>query len=244
MSKVAVLIAGAGKGERFGGNEKKTFAKLEGRPVFIRTLEMFINREDVCQTILIVPPGEIEEMKQKYGPNLGFMGVKLVEGGEHRVDSVAAGLAVVVPEANLIAVHDAVRPCTTEAMIDAVFAEAAKSGAAILAAPLYGTIKRVAESGVVDATVSREGLYEAQTPQVFNRPALEEAYAKRPQDCSQITDDAQLLEMLGHPVAVVTSDASNLKITTKSDLTLAAAIIKARPAKKASQMGAFDEAQW
>ena len=244
MAKVAVIIAAAGKGERFGGGEKKTFAKLDGRPVFIRTLEMFINREEVCQTILVVPPEDAEPMKGKYGPNLGFMGVKLVKGGAERHQSVQAGLQEVVEEADLVAVHDAARPCVTEAMIDAVFAEAEKSGAAILACPLHGTIKRVSASGVIDATVPRENLYEAQTPQVFKPALLKEAWAKRPDDCSQITDDAQLVELMGHPVAVVKSDATNIKITTKADMALAHAIIKSRPAKAGPKMGAFEEAQW
>ncbi len=244
MAKTAVIIAAGGKGERFGADERKTFAKLDGRPVFLRTLELFINRDDVCQTILVVPADEIDEVKQKFGPNLGFMGVTLVAGGDLRCDSVAAGLAAVREDAEFVAVHDAVRPCVTEDMINAVFAEAAKSGAAILASPLYGTIKRVGTSGVIDGTVPREQLYEAQTPQVFKSDVLRAAYAELPEDRSQITDDAQLVEGQGHPVAVVKSDPSNLKITTKGDLALAHAVLKSRPAKKVAKLGAFDEAQW
>ena len=244
MAKVAVIIAAAGKSERFCGAEKKTFAKLDGRPVFIRTLEMFINRDDVCQTILVVPPEDADQMKDKYGANLGFMGVKLVQGGAERHQSVEAGLAEMSDQADLVAVHDAARPCVTEAMIDAVFAEAVKSGAAILACPLTGTIKRAADSGVVDATVPRENLYEAQTPQVFKPAVLREAFAKRPQNGAQITDDAQVVELAGHPVAIVKSDATNIKITAKADMALAAAIIRSRPSKARSKLGAFEEAQW
>jgi 2-C-methyl-D-erythritol 4-phosphate cytidylyltransferase len=244
MVKVAVIVAGGGKGERFGSEENKIYAKIDNRPVFLRTLELFVNRQDVCQTILVAPKDEFATLKEKFGPNLGFMGVRLVEGGPQRVDSVAAGLAVVVEEAELVAVHDAVRPCVTAEMIDAVFAEAGKSGAAILAAPLHGTIKRVSGAGVIDQTIPREGLYEAQTPQVFRRALLQKAYAKRPADGASITDDAQLVELLNHPVTVVPCDASNLKITTKGDLALASAIIKSRPTKAAPRMGAFEEAQW
>jgi len=244
MAKVAVIIPAGGRGERFGGAEKKTFALLDGRPVFIRTLELFINRQDVCATILVVPPEDLEQMKQKYAPNLGFMGVKLVEGGALRCDSVAQGLTAVPEDAEYVAVHDAVRPCVTEEMINAVFAEAVKSGAAILAAPLHGTIKRGSPVGIVEATVPRENLFEAQTPQVFRAALLQRAYANLPEDRSGITDDAQLVEALGEPVAIVASDPSNLKITTKSDLTLANAINKSRPVKKAAKLGAFDEAQW
>ena len=245
MSKVAVIIPGAGSGERFGSTEKKTFAKLEGRPIFIRSIELFINRDDVCQTIFVVGGGDLDEVKQKYGANLAFMGVHLVEGGQRRRDSVAAALAKVSEDAELVAVHDAVRPCLTEKMIDDVFAEAAKTGAAILAHPLTGTIKRVAEGGTIDETVPRANLYEAQTPQVFHRSVILDAYNQAPDDDSEITDDAQLVELSGHPVSVVESDPSNLKITVKSDITLASAILKARPARKPTRsLGAFEEAQW
>jgi 2-C-methyl-D-erythritol 4-phosphate cytidylyltransferase len=183
-------------------------------------------------------------MRSTYGANLGFMGVKLVEGGARRCDTVAAALAAVSEEAEFVAVHDAARPCVTAEMIDAVFAEAVKSGAAILAAPVTGTLKRVGESKVVEATESRAGLYEAQTPQVFRKDLLLNAYSGLEGKDEDITDEAQAVERTGHPVAVVTSDQTNLKITTKADMTLAAAILKARPVKRAARMGAFEEAQW
>jgi 2-C-methyl-D-erythritol 4-phosphate cytidylyltransferase len=244
VAKVAVIVAAAGRSERFGGAEKKTFAKLDGQPVFLRSIQQFVNREDVCQTILAIAPEDMEEMKTRYGANLGFMGVKLVEGGACRCDTVAAGLKVLAEDAEYIAVHDAARPCVSEAMIDAVFAEAVRSGAAILAAPLTGTIKRVSDARVIDETVSREGLFEAQTPQVFRRDLLLAAYAQLPAPNVESTDDAQLLERSGQPVAVVRSDATNLKITTRGDMALAQAILKARPAKAAPRLGAFEEAQW
>ena len=245
MAKVAVIIVAAGKGERFGGAEGKTFAKVDGRPMFLRTLEHFINRDDVCQTILVVGPEDEDQVKEKYGANLGFMGVKLVVGGEQRPDSVANGLAVVREDAELVAIHDAARPCVSAAMIDAVFAEAAKSGAAILAAPLRGTIKRASQAGVVDETVPRGDLWEAQTPQVFRRALILEAYENRGEFEGELTDDAQLAEAIGHPVALVESDFTNLKITARADITLANAIIKSRPAPKVkAPLSPFEEAQW
>jgi 2-C-methyl-D-erythritol 4-phosphate cytidylyltransferase len=245
MSKVAVIIPAAGKGERFGGDPRKPFANLDGRPIFIRCLEHFINRDDVCQAILAVGPADIEMVKQRYGPNLGFMGVTLVEGGEERLETVAKALEKVSEDADLVAIHDGVRPCVTTAMIDAVFAEAAKAGAAMLASRLVGTIKRVNESNVVEETVSREGLWEAQTPQVFRRELILQAYENAGAVEEPITDDAQLVERTGHPVQVVESDPTNLKITTKSDVSLASAILKARPAPKVKgPRGPFEEAQW
>ncbi len=244
MSKFAVVIPAAGKAERFGGAEKKTFAKLDGRPVFLRSIELFINREDVCQTILAVAPEDMEQVKTKYGANLGFMGVTLVEGGEERVDTIAAALEKVAEDAEYIAIHDAARPCATSDMIDAVFSEARKSGAAILAAPLNGTIKRVSDSKVIDETVPRAGMYEAQTPQVFKVQLFKDAMSRRGEIDSEITDEALLFEKLGETVSVVECDHTNLKITNKADMTLANAIIKSRPAKKVKAMGAFEEAQW
>ena len=244
MSKVAVIVVAAGKGERFEGAEKKTFAKINGRPMFLRSIEHFINRDDVCQTILVIAPEDEEHLKEKYGANLGFMGVQLAVGGSQRPDSVANGLAAVREDAELVAIHDAARPCVTESMIDAVFAEAAKTGAAILAALLPGTVKRASEAGIVDETICRENLWEAQTPQVFKREVILAATDQRSEFQGQPTDDAQLVEATGHPVSLVRSDFTNLKITTKSDITLAGAIIKTRPAKPKGPLRPFEEAQW
>jgi 2-C-methyl-D-erythritol 4-phosphate cytidylyltransferase len=245
MAKIAVIVVGAGKGTRFGGNEKKVFAKVEGQPMFLRTLQLFVNREDVCQTILVAAPEDQDQIREKYGANLGFIGVKMVVGGPTRPDSVANGLEVVREDAELIAIHDAARPCTSIEMIDSVFAEAAKTGAAILAVPLRGTIKRVSDSKVIDETISRQGLWEAQTPQVFRRDIILDAYAKRADYQGELTDDAQLVEAIGHPVSVVDSDFTNLKITTRGDLSLASSVVKLRPKPKPKgPLGAFEEAQW
>jgi 2-C-methyl-D-erythritol 4-phosphate cytidylyltransferase len=244
MPKFAVIIAAAGKAERFGGDQKKTFAKLDGRPVFMRSLEQFVTRDDVCQTILAVAPEDASTVKSKFGPNLGFMGVKLVEGKDQRCETVAAALEVLSDDAAYVAIHDAVRPCVTSNQVDAVFAEAVKTGAAILAAPITGTIKRVAETMVIERTEPRAGLYEAQTPQVFRKDIILDAYARRAELEGDITDDALLVEHAGQPVTVVPSAPTNVKITTKGDMALANAVLKAQPVKKAPRLGAFDEAQW
>lgn len=245
MGKVAVIIVAAGKSTRFGGKEKKILAKLDGRPLFLRSVEQFVNREDVCQTLLVIAPEDEEHIKEKFGANLGFMGVKPVIGGPLRCDSVANGLAAVIPEAEYVAIHDAARPCVSQEMIDRVFAEVVKTNAAVLAAPLRGTIKRAGDSLVIDETISREGLWEAQTPQVFKRDLIEQAYAKRGEFEGEPTDDAQLVELLGHPVQIVESDFSNLKITAPGDIALAQSIIKNRPkGRPKGPLGAFEEAQW
>lgn len=244
MAKVAVVLPAAGAGERFGGKVKKPFALLDNRPVFIRSLELFINRDDVCQCILTVAPDDYDVVREKYAANIMIMGLKLVKGGAQRWESVRNALEAVDEAAELICVHDAVRPCVLESWIDQVFAEAGKSGAAILAAPLTGTIKRVSGAGVVDETVPREGLYQAQTPQVFKKDVLRRAYAEKPADFEP-TDDAQLVERLGHPVTIVATDQRNVKVTTPGDMSLAAVLVKEMGRKpKATGLGAFEEAQW
>ena len=244
MAKVAVVIPAAGAGERFGGQVKKPFAQIDNRPIFIRSVELFINRPDVVQVVLTVSPEDYDVVKEKYAANLMFMGIKLVKGGATRVESVRAALGHVDEAADLVCVHDAVRPCVLGSWIDQVFKQAAKTGAAILAAPLSGTIKRV-KNTAIEKTVPREGLYEAQTPQVFRRDLLLKAYADMPADFVP-TDDAQVLERTGQAVAIVTTDGRNLKITTPGDMALAGAILKdfARQAKKKPPRGPFEEAQW
>lgn len=244
MAKVAVIIPAAGAGERFGGQVKKPFAQLDNRPIFIRAIELFINRDDVAQIILTVSPDDYDVVKEKYAANIMLMGLKLVRGGKERFDSVKLALDALDDQADLVCIHDAVRPCVLESWIDKVFAEASKSGAAILAAPLTGTIKRVSGANVIDETVPREGLYEAQTPQVFKKDLILKAFADLPDDF-QPTDDAQIVERSGHPITIVPTDHRNIKITTPGDMSLAGALSKEmsrRPKGKA--LGAFEEAQW
>jgi len=231
VAKFAVILPAAGKSSRFRDQFfKKPFAPLEGRPVWLHAAEKFANRADVAQTLLVISPEDRAEFQEKSGAHAALLGIEVVEGGEQRYDSVAAALARVKPNIDFVAVHDAARPCLAAEWIDHVFAAAERTGAALLAAPLTGTIKRVAADNTIAGTVPREGLWEAQTPQVFRRKLLLEAYAQRGNQA--VTDDAELVERLGHAVAVVACSAMNLKITTKDDLRLAAAILKALPKPK------------
>ncbi len=231
MASFAVILPAAGKSSRFGDQfYKKPFAPLESRPVWMHAAEKFCNRADVKQTLLVISPEDRESFHSQFGGNAALLGVQVVEGGNERYYSVAAALARVQSDVEFVAVHDAARPCLADAWIDAVFAAAAKSGAAILATPVTGTLKRVGGDRTITETVSREGLWEAQTPQVFRRELLLEAYAKR--GSQAVTDDAQLVELLGHPITVVPGSAMNLKITTKDDLRLAAAVLRALPKPK------------
>jgi 2-C-methyl-D-erythritol 4-phosphate cytidylyltransferase len=234
MAKFAVILPAAGKSSRFRDKEKKPFANLDGRAVWLRTAEHFVARKDVIQCIIVIDKGDQEMFRRRYGANLAFMNVRIADGGAERFESVANALKQVQDEADFVAIHDAVRVCITEALIDAVFGRAEQTGAALLAVPVADTLKQVDHHHQVKATQSRQGLWLAQTPQVFRREWLAAAYADRAKLGKEITDDAQLVETAGHSVHVVEGAMSNIKITTKSDLLLAEAILKSQPRPKPS----------
>lgn len=246
MSGFAVILPAAGKSSRFRDREKKVFANLDGRAVWLRAAEAFVNRKDVVQTLVVIAPEDEETFRSRYGAHLGLLGVEVVPGGAERFESVGNALNRLRDEVEFVAIHDAARPCITAALIDDVFAAARKTGAALLAVPVSDTVKRGDGSGKVEATVPREGLWLAQTPQVFRKDWLVQAHAHRDRLGRNITDDAQLLEAAGHPVYLVTGSASNLKITTREDLSLAEAILRSRPQPKTPRpIHPFDdEVKW
>lgn len=235
MSRFAVILPAAGKSSRFRDREKKPFVNLDGRAVWLRCAELFITRDDVCQCLIAVAPEDQETFRRRYQANMAFMNVQIANGGAERFDSVANALAMVKEEADFVAIHDAARPCVTAELIDTVFKSAAKTGAAMLAVPVSDTVKRADDKGLVKETVERRGLWLAQTPQVFRRDWLVEAYAKRAQLGRDITDDAQLIEALGHPVYLIQGSTTNVKITAREDLALAEAVLKSRPKPKAAR---------
>jgi 2-C-methyl-D-erythritol 4-phosphate cytidylyltransferase len=234
MPKVAVILPAAGKSSRFRHKEKKPFAGLDGRAVWLRSAEMFITRPDVCQCLVVIAKQDEEVFRRRYQANLAFMDVQIVFGGAERFESVANALKQIKAEAELVAIHDAVRPCLTQELIDAVFDKAAQTGAALLAVPVSDTLKQVNAQQQVQATMSRQGLWLAQTPQVFRKDWLEAAYADRGKHGQDITDDAQLVEALGHAVGIVEGATTNIKITTHRDLMLAEAVLKSMPKPKVS----------
>ncbi len=242
---VAVIVCAAGASNRFGRKEKKVFANVEGRAMFLRSLERFSENSSVKQMILAVSPEDEERVKLKWGANLSFFGVKVCLGGKERFETVANALKFVRHDIDLVAVHDAARCCITDQWIADVFARAAESGAAMLACPVVATIKKVVD-GVITETVDRTQLWEAQTPQVFEHKLLVRAYENlKNLDASKISDDAALVEAIGHKVHVVETDTSNWKVTYPADIAVAEAIIKGRPRPKPEgPVGPYIEAQW
>ncbi len=198
--------------------------------MWLRSAEPFVSRDDVIQTIVAVSPDDYDWFREKYRPNLAFMNVDVIQGGAERYDTVQQALARVRPEAEFVAVHDAARPLIVKEWIDAVFAAAEKSGAAIPAVRVAATLKRVDGRHEITETVPRDGLWQAQTPQVFRRDLLMEAFAKRGD--FPATDEAQLVERIGHAVTVVEGSPMNFKITTHDDFRMADAVIDALPKPK------------
>ncbi|HEX42634.1 MAG TPA: 2-C-methyl-D-erythritol 4-phosphate cytidylyltransferase [Phycisphaerales bacterium] len=242
---VAAIICAAGPGSRFGGKRKKQFMDVDGRAVFLRSVEMFCDRPQIKQVLLGIPADEQEIVSVKWGANLKFFAVQVFIGGAERFETVGKGLERVRDDISLVAVHDACRCCVTARTISDVITAAAKSGAAICASRVTATIKRVSK-GVITETVDRRDLYEAQTPQVFDLELLRKAHAALDKlDRGTISDDAQLVEALGHKVSIVESDSSNIKITHKHDIAIAEAILKSRPrATPDGPVGPYIEAQW
>ena len=242
---VAAIVCAAGASSRFGGKRKKAFVDVLGRAVFLRSVELFSNRDDVKQVLLGIASEDEELVSVKWGPNLKFFDVSIFIGGDERFDTVNKGIELIKDDIDLIAVHDACRCCVTEKIIDSTIAAAAKSGAAIPACPVTATIKQ-AKDNVITQTVERAGLYEAQTPQIFSASLLRKAYENLDNlDKSKISDDSQLVEALGHKVTIVETDSSNIKITRKSDIAVAEAILKSRPKlTPKGPIGPYIEAQW
>ena len=246
MSKsVAAIICAAGAGIRFGGKRKKAFVDVSGRAVFLRSVEIFANRDDVKQILLGISPEDEELVNIKWGPNLKFFNTTIFLGGEERFDTVNKGLELVKDDIDLIAVHDACRCCVTAELIDKVIVTAAEKGAAIPACPVTATIKEAQDKTII-RTVERENLYEAQTPQVVAVELLKKAYENlKDLDQSKISDDAQLVEALGNKVTIVEADSSNIKITRQSDIAIAEAILKTRPKlMPKGPIGPYSDAQW
>ena len=242
---VAAIICAAGASIRFGEKRKKPFVDVGGRAVFLRSIELFSNRNDVKQILLAISPEDEELVKIKWGPNLTFFNTKICFGGQERFDTVSKALELIKDDIDLVVVHDAVRCCVQNKWVDEVIATAAETGAAILANPVIPTIKDVKDNTIIK-TVDRTGLYEAQTPQVFKTNLLKKAYENlKNLDKTNISDDAQLVEALGEKVAIVQTDSSNIKITNKCDVAIADAILKSRPkAQSKGPVGPYSEAQW
>jgi len=225
MGRFAVILPAAGRSSRFGDpSQKKIYADLDGRAVWLRAVEPFAQNAEVGQILIAIAEEDREMFESRYRDDAARLGVEVLIGGAERSDTVAAAIERVKPECDFVAVHDAARPCLTSSQVAAVFKAALEHGAALLAAPVVETVKRASPDRLSRETVPRDNLYLAQTPQVFRRDWLVEAH-RRQAGGAAATDDTQLVEALGHPCAIVPSSARNIKITTQEDMAMARAIL-------------------
>jgi 2-C-methyl-D-erythritol 4-phosphate cytidylyltransferase len=227
MPRHFAIVPAAGSGSRFGAGCPKQYLDLLGRPLVYHTLAALLASPAIDRVWVVLSPDDEEWGRHDWsalGPRLETLRC----GGETRADSVRNGLqaaALVAADDDWVLVHDAARPCLSLAMIEAMFAELADDPVGgILAVPVADTLKRADADQRIAATEPREGLWQAQTPQMFRYGRLREAL----ENCSAVTDEAGAIESLGQKPRLVCGDATNLKVTYPADLALAAMILRGR----------------
>ncbi|HUM07032.1 MAG TPA: 2-C-methyl-D-erythritol 4-phosphate cytidylyltransferase [Terriglobales bacterium] len=240
--KVFVIVPAAGLGTRMAppsppksskATPSKQFKELGGVPILVHTLRRFAACPQVSGIIIALRKDEMAGFRsqlEKQFPEILKKPLEIVEGGEHRQNSVANALAALAAaDDDLVLVHDAVRPLVTPEIIDEVIEAAHRYGAAIAGLPAVDTVKQVdrtAEGALIKATIPRAGVVMAQTPQGFRYGLLKKIFDDATQDGFLGTDEASLVERAGHPVAVVMGSPQNLKITTPADMELAEFYLK------------------
>jgi len=223
---VAIVVA-AGKGTRLGGDRPKQFLELGGIPIIIHALRQFERCKEIKEVIVVLPAQEtaaFQSLAEKFELRKFF---RAVAGGDTRAQSVQRGLAA-IDEAEIVAVHDAVRPFVTPDEIDQTVQAAKVSGAAVLTGPVADTIKEIAQGQVI-RTLARPNLRRALTPQCFRYDLLKRAYDHLEEVESEgikVTDDSMLVERLGVEIRALEGSARNIKITSAEDLILAQAILR------------------
>ncbi len=226
---VVALVPAAGRGIRMGGTVPKQFLSLGGEPLIVQSLRTLHAAPVVDRIVLAVPLADVAYCENEIVLRYRFTKVtKVVAGGVERQDSVRNALAQVPSETEIVLIHDAVRPFVTRQMIAEVVAAARKEGAAIIALPVRDTVKQVRADGMIERTVDRSPLWLAQTPQAFRRDWIETAHRKAYAEGIRATDDAFLVEWLGHSVAVVEGSGENIKVTRPEDLVIGEAILRSR----------------
>jgi 2-C-methyl-D-erythritol 4-phosphate cytidylyltransferase len=227
IMRVSAIVVAAGSGARLGASVPKAFVRVGGITLLARTLRTLGSFAAIDEIVITVPAG-MESSARAEADTVGIsVPLKTVVGGAERQDSVRIALGLTSAAAELILIHDAARPFATVTMFESCLARAAAVGAAIVAIPLGDTLKRVDQEEIRE-TVPRAGLWQAQTPQAFRRRLLIRAHEAAVRQKITATDDADLVERIGAPVAVVSGSPLNLKITTANDLSLAEAIAASR----------------
>lgn len=223
----AVIVA-AGRGKRMNSSVAKQFLEIEGKPLFVRTLEVFAIHPGISRIQLLVPQEYVDFCKSRIPDELDRKSdISVTVGGEKRQDSVYKGLlALKDPAEKIVLIHDGVRPFVTPGLISACIDGAAETGACIAAIPAPDTLKRVDSQNRITETLKRDGIWLAQTPQAFSLDLIKSAYEKAMADGFSGTDDASLVERTGRIVQIVEGSLFNIKITAPGDLQIAERISK------------------
>ncbi len=230
--KTIALITAAGKGQRMQSEVPKQYLLLGGKPILAQTLLVFEKCPAVHGIYTIVPPDQMDMVQKEIIERYRCKKVlKVVRGGKTRQQSVYNGLKAIRSDCAIVVVHDGVRPLITPRLIAESIQKARKTGAAVVGVPARETIKR-ASVGKKLKTLNRNEIWIAQTPQAFRYELLMKAYQKAERDKVQATDDAFLVERLGHPITLIQGDYSNIKITTPEDLALAETLFLRAQKKK------------
>jgi 2-C-methyl-D-erythritol 4-phosphate cytidylyltransferase len=221
----AVIVA-AGIGRRMGGRVRKPYLPLGGMPILGHTLQTFSHIGQFAEILLVTAAEDLDACHAEVVAPLALSTpVRLVAGGRERQESVFNGLdACRGGDDDLVLIHDGVRPLVTAELVGRCLASASSNGASILAITVSDTLKKGLPDGSIDRTLARDAIWQAQTPQGFRLGLIRAAHDKARQEGFAGTDDAQLVERLGHPVFIVPGSRSNIKITHPDDLVLAEAI--------------------
>ena len=212
------IIVAAGKGTRMGPNIDKVFLEIAGKPVVAHTWQRFANAKCIDEIILVVRDGmqsAFQELADKFSLKKPF---RLVAGGKERQDSVWNGLEAVSPDTEIVAIQDAARPCTSEALIEATIAGARETGAAVAAQAITDTIKESADGKVIERTLDRSRLWSVQTPQTFRLQVIKRALSEVRSRGLLVTDDTAACDLIGQPVRLVVTAQPNPKVTRPEDL--------------------------
>ncbi len=220
---VGALVLAAGSSQRMQGIDK-TFAHILGKPLILHTLSVFLNCPDIRRVVLVLPESNIEKARALLEGGDNSEKLTLCAGGERRQDSATKGLDALGP-CDWVAVHDGARPCISPDILQNALSDARLHGSAVVAVPVTDTVKRADSEAFISATVTREGLWAVQTPQVFPFAVLERAYREV---SDNVTDDASMVERLGVKIKLTPGSPTNLKVTNPADLELAEMILKSR----------------
>jgi 2-C-methyl-D-erythritol 4-phosphate cytidylyltransferase len=222
--RCSAIIVAAGSGLRLKMDTPKAFVPLGGQSLLHYSLRAIAALDAIGEAIVTVPAGMERQARAEVGRAGVEIPVKLVAGGAERQDSVRIALGLTSAESEIVVVHDAARPFATPALFAACIDATRRADGAIAAIAVADTLKRI-DGRTITATVAREGLWQAQTPQAFRRERLVEAHDRAMRERWAATDDAELIERCGGRVEVVESSATNLKITTPADLEIAEALV-------------------